>query len=378
MIGLKGNQSTTRALNRRLVLDTLRRRGPTSRVELTRLIGLSPSAISGVIAELIEDGYVLETGMDKSKGGRKPVLLAINYEGHRSVGIKLMHDRMQITLTDLSIRPLATHMVELDEITAETVARKTVESLEIMLPDPEARSSLVGVGIAMPGFIDVATGTCLVSHRFGWTNVPIGQIMSEAVGAPVWVDNDVNAFAVAHHLFGLGRQHHSILVFIVGTGLGAALLVDNRIVRGAHYRGGEIGFMMESEGKRGDRSWNDQYAVEGLLEDWRQHHAGADLYALAQSGDADAAAYLCAQGEKIGRRLNSFIHLVDPELVIVGGEAMEFGPAFSDPLCKTALEDLPDPRPELKIDEQNDIWGLAAAALAMQTIFNFESFAAPS
>lgn len=373
MIGLRGNQSTTRALNRRLVLDALRRQGPISRVGLTQMTGLSPSAISGVISELIVDGFVLETGVEKSKGGRKPVSLGINYGGHRSLGIKLMDDRMQVTLTDLATRPLSTHMVELPEVTPEAVAHETLESLSVLLPDPDDRRLLVGVGIAMPGFIDANTGVCINSHRLGWVDVPIGPIVSEAVNAPVWVDNDVKAYAVAHHLFGLGRQHSSILVFIVGTGLGAALLVDDRVFRGAHFRAGEIGFATEFGPAVVDGVWNGRYSQPGLIAEWRAMRPGTDLQECAEAGDDDALALFHARGTEIGTKLNTLIQFLDPELVIVGGETMAFGPAFFEPLRQAALDTVPHPRPELTIDRQNDIWGQAAAALAMQTIFNFES-----
>ena len=104
---LKGDSSTSRAMNRRLVLDQLRRNGPMSRAALTAETGLSPGAITLVTAELTAEGLLVEGEVLPGTGGRRPVEVRIAYGARLAVGLKLMADRVLGVLTDLSTQTLA-------------------------------------------------------------------------------------------------------------------------------------------------------------------------------------------------------------------------------------------------------------------------------
>src|SRR5436190_14862346 len=106
-MGLKGDPSTTRALNRRLVLDQLRRTGPMSRAAITAAVGLSPAAITFVTAELIAEGFLKEGNAVRGAAGRRPVPLDIDYASKLSIGLKVMVERIAGVVTDLATRVIA-------------------------------------------------------------------------------------------------------------------------------------------------------------------------------------------------------------------------------------------------------------------------------
>ncbi|MBB6408942.1 ROK family transcriptional regulator [Mesorhizobium sangaii] len=382
---LKADQNTTRAMNRRLILNCLRREGDLSRVEIAAMTGLSPAAVTGVTAELIDEGIVVEGKSTQSSGGRRPTPLSIDYARHWSIGFKLTEGRLEGTLTDLSTRALGAFELSLSDHGPVAVAHAVKDGVAMLLRDRrEGRQKLVGIGMAMPGMVDVNRGVCLVSQRLGWRDVPIAEMITSQISVPVWVDNDVNAFAIAQQLFGHGRRRNSVLVLIVGTGVGAALIFNGQIHRGARFAAGEIGFPVEDGGgstATQDRlDWDRRLTEPAMVSAWmeirkRSRRAPAELQQAAEAGEGLALDYLSEVGREIGRRLSGLIDLIDPEVVIVGGEAVRFGPALIDPLVATVKESSFATPPPIEIDWDNNVWSRGASALAIQQFFDFESIA---
>lgn len=385
-MALKGDQSTTRALNRRLVLNLLRREGGLSRGEIAGRTGLSNAAITGVVTELINEGFVKEGESGQSSGGRKPTPLDIDYSARLSIGLKLMEDRLEAVLTDLATEQIATHVVALSQLVPDLVAEAARQAVDHLLTEAgEPRQKLIGVGLAMPGLIDIERGVCLNSHRFGWKDVPIAALLAERLNVPVWVDNDVNAFAIAQQLFGHARRRNSALVLIIGTGVGAALIFNGQIHRGARYAAGEVGFAVDSTALGAPRehrlSWGSRFSEPAMIKAWAeiqatQHgHPALDLQQAASGGDPRAIAYLGQTGHEIGVRLVTMIDLVDPEVVIVGGEAIRFGCGLLEPLIAAVNEFCFEAPPPVEVDWENNVWSRGASALAIQKFFDFESAA---
>lgn len=381
-MALKVDQGTAKALNRRLALNLLRREGGLSRGELAAKTGLSNAAITGLVSELIEEGFLKEGESTQSTGGRKPVLVELDYAARYSIGLKLMSDRLEAVLTDLSTEPIATTVIALPNVEPSTVAEASKEAVEQLIPDAALRrEKLIGVGLAMPGLIDVGHGICRISHRFGWHDVPIASLLAEQVHVPVWVDNDVNAFAIAQQLFGAARRRSSALVLIIGTGVGSALIFHGQIHRGARFAAGEIGFAVDGGGLKTDgfSNWGHRFAEPAIERQWAELCATnavqgpADLQEAVETGNSQAVAFLGSIGRDIGLRLVGMIDLVDPEVVIVGGEAIRFGSALIDPMTEVVKQFSFEVPPPIEIDWENNIWSRGASALAIQKFFDFES-----
>ena len=267
---LKGDQSTTRALNRRLLLNLLRREGEISRAALSARTGLSPAAVTSVVAELIGEEIIIEGDAAKSSGGRKPIPVRINYASRYSIGLKLMHRQIEATLTDLATAVIRSGSIVFSDDHPTTVADAAAAAVDTLLPDGRERAPrLIGVGLAMPGIIDARKGVCVVSQRLGWENVAIAELLANRVHVPVWVENDVKTFAIAQQLFGHGRQRNSVLVLIVGTGVGAGLVFNGQMYRGARFAAGEIGFPDHRIVRLQSRvSWHERYSEPALQATW--------------------------------------------------------------------------------------------------------------
>lgn len=382
-VKLKGDQQTSRALNRRLILNLLRRHATMSRVDIAAQTGLSSAAVTFVTTELMEEGLVVEGEAARGGGGRRPVPLSINFSSRLAIGMKLTSSALEAALCDLSTTALATLTEPIPDTRPETVVLHAAKAVRMLMPDPQERTErLIGIGLALPGSYDVDRGICTVMPRFGWENVPIADMLAREVDVPVWVDNDVNSFALAQHLFGQGQSHRQMMALAIGAGVGAAFITDGVLHRGARGMAGEIGHTIVAPdgrpclcGRRGclETYWSDV----SLSADWAVHVAqhrqsNPDLAEAADAGDAAALALLHAAAIGLGTVLATAVGMIDPDVIIVGGEGVRFGEHLRAPMAARMDELAFKSRPDIIFDWHHDSWPRGAAALALQKFFNFE------
>jgi predicted NBD/HSP70 family sugar kinase len=379
---LKGNASTSRALNRRLVLNLLRNRGPISRADLASMTGLSPAAITFVVTELMSDALVLEREAVASSNGRRPIPVDINYEAHLTLGFKLNRDSIECVLTDLATTPLATLRAAVTDTSPEGMIETIRATIPLLLTEAARQESdIMGIGVSIPGEVDPKSGVCLQSPRFGWRNLPFAEMLAEQVHAPVWIDDDVNAFAIAQKLFGAGRNHRNFAALAIGAGIGCSLVLNGEIYHGSNSAAGKLGHITSVPGGElcecGRRGCLMAHAAEPyLITEWGRGRGVEptrdDFVASAAAGDEDALEILRNAGLRIGRHLADLVNLFDPEVIVVGGEAVQFGEALLDPLKRSMEEFLFFSTPEIQTDWVPSSWARGAAALATQGIFDFE------
>ena len=381
---LKGDSSTTRALNRRLILNQIRRNGPMSRAALTSAVGLSPAAVTFVTAELISEGLLFEGEALLVAAGRRPIPLEIDYASKFSLGMKVSVDNVSGVITDLATRVIGEVELPLSDHRPETVVQVAAAAADHLVAEVGAtRDRVIGVGLAVSGQVDAEKGICRQEQRFGWYNVPLAGLLAELLDVPVWVDNDANAYAASQHLFGHGRGRHSIAAVAVGRGVGAGLVSDSQLHRGASGGAGEFGHNFEQRGRRCEcgrdgclETWCGDI---GLLQTWRERDPTSDgkdisdLAAAVAAGDPIALAIVEDSAQRLGRHVASLVNVFDPEIIVFGGEGVRFGRHLIDPIRKLLGEYCySGPRP-IAIDWEGTGWARGAAALAVQHFFNFEA-----
>lgn len=354
-----------------------------SRVDIAAQTGLSSAAVTFVTTDLMAEGLIIEGEAARGGGGRRPVPLSINFKSRLAIGIKLSVNGLQASLCDLSTAALVTITEPIPDTRPETVVRHAAIVVRQLLADPlVGAGQVIGIGFALPGSYDVDRGVCTFMVRFGWDNVPIADMLAQQVDLPVWVDNDVNAFALAAHLFGLAQDQHNMLALVVGTGVAAAFITDSVLHRGARGAAGEIGHINVVPdgrpclcGRRGclETYWSDT----AMRADWAAHTAAtpkceSDLLVAAEAGDSAAIALLNVAGVGLGTALAASVALVDPDLIIVGGKGARYAHHLRLPM-QAQLDALAyKSRPEIQFDWDHDSWPRCAAALVLQKFFDFE------
>ncbi|TCM50776.1 putative NBD/HSP70 family sugar kinase [Rhizobium sp. PP-F2F-G48] len=380
---MRGGPTTSRAINRRLILRLLRQQGPVSRAELASLTGLSAAAVTFVVAELIEEALVIEREAVVGATGRRPTPIDINYEAHLTVGFKLHRHHIECVLTDLATTPLIASDVDICDPAPAAIIETIAATIPHLLQRAgRASDAVVGIGVSIPGEINPATGICLQSPRFGWRDLPFAEMLAERVHAPVWIDDDVNAFAVAQRLFGAGRTHRNFAALAIGAGIGCSLVIDGKIYHGSRSAAGKLGHTISVPNGRlcecGRHGCLMAHAAEPfMLDEWTrltgQAIAWEPFVEAVQAGDDKGLSIVADAGKRIGRHLADMVNLFDPEVIVVGGEAVAFGEALLGPIrCEMEARTFFS-NPKLVPDWVPNSWARGAAALATQAVFDFES-----
>ncbi|MCB1357925.1 MAG: ROK family transcriptional regulator [Maritimibacter sp.] len=377
----KIDQKTGRAINRRLILNLIRRNGPMSRSDLALRTGLSPAAVGFVVTDLLDDGYLIAGAPSQVGSGRRPVPLALNVDGHLAVGLKAAPGRVDCILADFGINTLESRSVALTDRTPAGFVATTAEAIRSLLATHGGGRPVIGVGLSIPGRVVPDTGHCIRSHRFGWADVPIGPMLSREVGLPVYVEDDTMAYGLAHHMFGLGQACENFAALAVGDGIGYAVIMDGKIRQGALGNAGKVGHVMHDAGgpmcecgRTGClQAW---YSFAALESRWRETRATKLLDAL-EKGAPEARAMVAEAGREIGRHLGEWVTVSDPERIVLGGEAVALGRVFIDAMeAALAVGYFRETAPPIVADESSYYWTAGAAAVAVQHVFDFE--AAPS
>lgn len=323
--------------HRALVVRLLRDRGPLSRAELVRATGLAPATITRVAKELLTLGLVCEGEKTRSNGGRRPTLLSLNPRFAWTIGIKVEATRAILAVVDL-----AGQIQERRELPLPTPpASSAVLPLLAAAVKRMAHGRVLGVGVAISGFID-EDGVEVFSPILGWRGVPVAASLSGQLGLPVWVENDVNALALAEARFGAGQGFRNFVCATVGEGIGAGIFVDGRLYRGSRGGAGEIGHtLVDPQGPHcrcGERG-----CLEAVASDLALRRDAArlgfaspeDMAAAARAGHSPAREAFLRLGHWLGLGLKNLVNLLNPEALILGGERMADADLFFAELEQT-------------------------------------------
>ena len=226
--------------NRSLLLTAIRRTGGLSRVELATRSGLTQQAVSKIVPDLLAAGLVEERREPAAGVGKPRTRLVIRADARAAIGVQLDRDEVRAVRTDLLGRVVEAVRRPLppgfDPDRAVALIARCVRELA----DGLDRAVLVGVGVGALGPLDYRTGIVLgATGLTGWDAVPLRELLGRALGAPVVVDKDTNAAAFAH--LWRADDDAATAVVLVGTGLGAGLLIANTVYRGPGTNAGEFG-----------------------------------------------------------------------------------------------------------------------------------------
>ena len=156
--------------------------------------------------------------------------------------------------------------------------------------------------------------------HFGCFCRPFAAIVSQRIGLPVWIDNDVNAYAIAHRRFGLARGKQTVLAIVLGTGIGAGLVVNGKIHRGSYFRAGEIGFSPNLLSKSGGQTIGASYTTASVARRWGALGIDhGDIATAIAQHDPATRTFLADIGAEIGAQIAIIAQMIDPDTVVIGG-----------------------------------------------------------
>ncbi|HEU4453668.1 MAG TPA: ROK family protein [Longimicrobium sp.] len=390
----RATRTTTKDINRQIVLNLVREYQPISRADLARRMEVARGIVTPLVNELIEQGLLVEGATGASARGRKPTLLHVRAHDRLAVAVDVRLSETQIMLTDFSGRSLATELLATPAGPEELVAALAVR-IARLLEAHSAAGACEGVGLVVPGMVDRATGRLVNAPTLGWRDVDLRGALQEAVGLPVHVERDAVACALAQMWMGQGggaaaHGPDSFAYVTFSDGVGAGLVMGGHVVRGHRDAAGEFGHIPLSLdgpaclcGSRGCwEAYTSNQAVvarylgrelatrESYAEVRETRLTVADVIARARAGDAAARAALEATGRYIGLGLAAIVNALNPARIVMGGEIAAawdmIRPAVLEALAERTLTQgtaatpvIPEPH-----DPQTRLRGAAALVVA--------------
>ena len=340
-----GSQSSLRAANEQRIVTALRTAGPLTQAELARRTSLAPSTVSGIVSILAERGIVRA---GDEPGGRKGRLIHLDLEDRYVLGVELGNGHLSLALATLSSRvvdfvrrPLALGA------DAETSLGLVESLLAGMLASAGAsRTDLVRGGVAVPAPLDVH-GVLSTSPLIfpSWAGIDIATLFTERFGFPFAVDNDANLGALADYLWGAGQGSHSMVFVGMNYGFGAGIVLEGTLFHGATGVSGEIGHTTVDEngefcqcGNRG--CLNTIASINRALELLAPIHPEIDsaekLLEAAAQGLPPAIRVLTDMGRASGVAIANVVNLLNPEVIVIGGDLTRAGEVVTDPMITMA------------------------------------------
>jgi N-acetylglucosamine repressor len=335
----RATRTTTKEINRQIVLNLVREYQPISRADLARRMEVARGIVSPLVNELIEAGLLVEGAMGTSPRGRKPTLLHVRSHDRLCVAIDVRLIETHLMLSDFSGRPIATELLKTPATPDELVAELAVR-IRRVLEANSAAGECQGIGVVVPGMVDRATSKLVTAPTLGWRNVDLRQALEDAVGIPVHVERDAVACALAQMWLSQGEGLDSFAYVTFSDGVGAGLVVGGHVVRGYRDAAGEFGHIpLTLEGPAclcGSRGCWEAYTSNpavvarylGRELSTRESYAQiadtgmtiTDVIARARSGDAAARAALDTTGRYMGLGLAAIVNAINPARIVVGGE----------------------------------------------------------
>src|SRR5215211_7245267 len=232
--------NTIRNINRQIVLNYVRERGPISRAEIAHETALQRSTVSLIVEQLRVDGLIEEVS-GESTGGRPPVLLSLRTADAVAIGVDLGTTRTIVATSDLAGRVLDQEQFETDPSSAKTT-REIIDCAQRFIR--RNNGTIEGIGVSLPGLVE-PEGKELFIPTFNWRDLPLASEISEATGLPVTMDNDANAAAQAELWLGRPeiREVRDFILVLVETGVGTGIVFDGQVYRGENGAAGEFGHM---------------------------------------------------------------------------------------------------------------------------------------
>jgi predicted NBD/HSP70 family sugar kinase len=349
-MGQKGDGTLgwLRERNRQRVLGALREQGRTSQAEIARATGLSRTTVSKVVAELKETGLVDVVEVKASDphgihGGRPSVQLALRDLSTAVVGVDFGHSHVQVAVGDVAHNVLAERRCDLDVNHRATEALDASARMvdEVLAEAGVRRADVVGAGIGIPGPVDRVRGT--VGSRTilpGWLGLRIADEMRARLALPVEIENDANLGALAELTWGAGRDCSNFAYIKAATGIGAGIVIDGRLLRGATGTAGEIGHTtLDGAGALcycGNRGCLETVASGPAIVHLVGNGDGGltlgGVIDLAAEGDVRCRRAISDAGREIGIAIAGLCNLINPERVVVGGVLSRAGDLVLDPI----------------------------------------------
>jgi predicted NBD/HSP70 family sugar kinase len=389
------NREITKAINQFNILNTIRKSGLISRVEIAEITGQSRAAVTNFTALLISEGMILEKQTEPSGSrGRRRVMLALNPSAAYVVGVKLSAFQISFAVANMQADVITSLIipVRIEKRSADFVADLMEDGIRHCVTEAKLKLDMIaGIGIGIPGFIDSGKGVTYWSPLYRQGNTLLRDLIQGRLNIPTYIENDANTVTLAEQWFGEGMGLDNFLVVTVEHGVGIGIVVNGQIYRGERGIGAEFGHLVIQPGGALCRCGK-KGCIEAYVADYKILEAGIkaaeagrwkctdpssltieDLTDIAKNGEPALVEIFKHSGEVLGLGISGLVQIFNPKKIILAGEGVRAGRLLFDPMHTTieahTSQELYQSL-EITIQKWQDTdWARGAASLVLQELY---------
>ncbi|MGV8981292.1 ROK family transcriptional regulator [Clostridium sp.] len=378
------NQEVIKQSNKKKILNLIAQKREYTKQNISKKIGVSIPTVISNINELIQEGLVEEAGVAGSTGGRKPIIVRFLPNSKYSFGIEFTLSNVRVILVNLdgeikfdnnfkveSFKNMDNIIEKIHEIISNVLIEKKINSKDVL-----------GIGFSLPGTVNEEKLTLELAPNIGIKNVDFSRF-SQMLEFPIYIENEANSAAFGEVTLGIAKKMKNLVYLSINEGIGAGVVIQDRIYKGKNKRAGEMGHMtIVPNGKPcncGRRGCLEQYASKSSL--MKEYNSKSlkpvntlkDFFSRVEQKEDIAILELEKYIDFLAIGIQNIVLILDPHYVILGGEMSDFSEYYLKTLKeKVFVENSFYDATSLKIFTsklKKDSSILGAALLPMQSVF---------
>ncbi|MEI7883894.1 MAG: ROK family protein [Clostridia bacterium] len=353
-----GNSRYIKKLNRLNVLGLIRRSRVISRAAIAKESRLTATTVAEITKTLLEQELILEDGASESTGGRPSVNLVINPNARYAVGCDFESDNVTTTILNFLGEQVALMRKRYELSEAQDILEAIASSInEIIASCDIPKEKILGVGISIPGLVDLVEGNIYFLTHYSMENIELRTFIEERTGLETWVVNDANSAALAECATGFGKEYDNFVSVISRQGVGAGIIINGKLFQGALGVAGEIGHLtVELNGPRCNcgnygclEVMAGTKAIEKRTRVRLKQNGGSsyfkenedydkvtlpEIIKAAEQGDSLVLEVLQHVGNYLGMGIATVINFFNPQAIVLAGDVESYFPYIEDAVQK--------------------------------------------
>ena len=346
--------------NRMKILRLVHEYGSISRTDLAKITKLSLAAVSRITKQLIEEGYLVETGYGDSSGGRKPVNIQPNPKAGYIIGVDFGYSRAKAIIFDFCGGILYEYHAEIRKREYFNGLYEALDSCIGILKERGEDKKLIGIGVGVRGLIDAVNGIILSSTSFQWNNVPLKQILEDRYHIPVFMDINARLAALAEWTLVYQTKVQDLAYITASWGICAGVISNGALCRGVCGAAGEIGasliYLGNDQTAPLEHLCGGQMLLRKVKENWDSEDCSIlkeivnsesegpeevqleDIIKATEMGDKLCIRLAGEAGRILGYGLVNAAMTLNPQIMILGGMMPDMGEVFLKPVRETVKQ----------------------------------------
>lgn len=358
----RADKKLIKKINTVSILNVIRDKGPISRADISKMIGLNPATVSSNVSDLLDRRIIKEVGSGESSGGRKPILLELNSSEIYVIGVDMGIKKVTTGLIDIDGNIINKSILYYPENADKDSVIKVIKDsiYRVVIGYDDDFDKVIGIGMGIHGVVDTEKGLSIYAPAFNWHDIDIVDSFVNEFNTPVIIENDVRVMALGEKWFGKAKESKYFVLLNIGTGVGAGIYLNGSLYRGNNFGAGEIGHVRISNqrikckcGQYGcfdavasgpgivtrfiDKL--DADATSSILNKMDINDiTSKKIYKEALDGDELSIQILKETGKYVGIGISMIINILNPEMILIAGGVSRAEKFLFDEIKETVSE----------------------------------------